>query len=71
MQKLKKGLYTIKNWYIIKIGCKWYLLSKKEYVENKNNLKNFINNTIIEGFYTKNQLIENYKNEPFYKYIFI
>lgn len=70
MQKLKKGLYISKNWYIIKIGCKWYLLSKKEYIKNKNNLKNFINTTIIEGFYTKKQLIEKYKNETFYKYIF-
>lgn len=70
MKKVKKGTYIIKNWYIIKIDCKWYLLSKKEYMENKDNLKNFINNTIIKGFYTKKQLIEGYKNETFYKYIF-
>lgn len=70
MVKIKKGLYTIKNWYIAKIKNKWYLLSCSEYQENKNNLENFLKKYITLGFGSRKELIRKYKSELFYTYIF-
>lgn len=70
MLKINNGIYLVNNWYIIKINSKWYLLSNKEYLKNKDNLKDFIKNYFIDGFTSKKQLIEKYKNEVFYKNIF-
>lgn len=70
IKKIKNGLYTIKGWYIARIEKKWYLLSNSEFLENKNNLVNFIKNNIICSYKTKKDLIKRYKNELFYKYIF-
>lgn len=70
MEKIKKGVYYINNWYICKIKNKWYLLSDDEFFKYKDNLQQITKDLLITGYHTKKQLIFCFKNETFYKHIF-